>query len=168
MDMELWTNTELLQYVDELMTKFHSFSIILKDAKAGADALLSMWPSAKKPPPTACELLEYDARAILLSKVPDFRSSVLEFSGLLKKMKTSVSKLDDDASMNVEYYREVACREKLYFALSLYSSNVGFKMARDIQESLTRGVSYEIAPEDKERENFTMLLNYINRKIGLE
>ena len=85
MDMEKLTNTELLQYSEELIGDFNDVSLSVEDAEVGADSLLSMWPLAQETPPVACELLVFDARAMLFSKVPDFRIKVLQFSDAINK-----------------------------------------------------------------------------------
>ena len=171
MDMESWTNVEILQYVNELIGEFHDFSISIKSAETGADTLLSLWPLTEETLPISDELLVFDARSALLSEVPMFRTRVLEFSANLKKVigDATLKKNMKDHLFPLQYSREIACREKLHFALETRSLVVGFNMTRDLRFSLKKGKDYNIELEKYDTfQDFKYLLGIIKRKVGVE
>ena len=171
MDMEQWTNAELLQYVDELMEDFNDLSVSIDDAETGANALLSMWPLTEEVPSISNELLVFDARSVLLPEVPIFRTRVLEFSNYLKKIigeKTS-TKINKNQLFTLQYSREIACREKLNFSLTARSLNIGFNIARDMRLSLKEGKDYQIELKKYDTfQDFKYVLQIIKKKIGVE
>lgn len=171
MDMESWTNAEVLQYVNELMEDFHDFSVNIESAETGADTLLSLWPLTEETSPISSELLVFDARSAFVSEVPMFRTRVLEFSAHLKKLigDRTLKKISKDHLFPLQYSREIACREKLNFALDTRASAVGFNMARDLRFSLKEGKDYNIELKKYDTfQDFKYLLEIIKKKIGVE
>jgi hypothetical protein len=117
------------------------------------------------------ELLVFDARSALLSEVPMFRTRVLEFSAHLKKLigDRTLKKISKDHLFPLQYSREIACREKLNFALDTRSLAVGFNMARDLRFSLKEGKDYNIELKKYDTfQDYKYLLEIIKKKISVE
>ena len=164
MDMELWTNAEILQYVYEIVDKFHSFCLLIDEAESGIDMLLTLWPLTDEVPRLPIDELVFDARSLLLREVPSFRSLVLKFSAFLRAFTCDkrFQSLSENQLFPVLYHREISCREKLDFALKARSIAFAFDIARDLRVCLKEGKDYNLKFKEYESsEDFKHLLEII-------
>ena len=170
MDMELWTNAEILQYVYEIVDEFNDFSVGVEEAESGADMLLALWPLNDKVPCLPIDEIMLDARSVLQREVPSFRSWVLKFSAALTVFSSyNLSRsLSKDQRFPAELLREMTCREKHYFAVKTRSLAIGFDIARDLRVCLMDGKDYNV--ELKKYDifgEFKEFLKIVKGKIGV-
>ena len=65
-DMELWSNSEIIEFCDIIINTFNSFSLMEDVMDDTLDSMLLLWPLDQKDPPGDPSLLSYDAKKFLL------------------------------------------------------------------------------------------------------